>query len=66
MDYRERIDQTNLVVVPGQLNFAEPFRRKPGYHNIHHLGIELSNNVAGDDLNIVSAQIYYEYRGRTR
>lgn len=66
VDYRERIDQTNLVVVPGELNFAEPFRRKPGYHNIHHLGIELSNNTAGDDLNLISAQIFYEYRGRTR
>lgn len=65
-DYAERIDPTNLVVILNRLLYAAVFRRKPGYHNIHHLGIELSNNVAGDDLNIVSAQIYYEYRGRTR
>ena len=65
-DYAERIDPTNLVVILNRLLYAAVFRRKPGYHNIHHLGIELSNNVAGDDLNIVSAQIFYEYRGRTR
>ena len=65
-DYAERVDPTNLVVILNRLLYAAVFRRKPGYHNIHHLGIELSNNVAGDDLNIVSAQIFYEYRGRTR
>jgi hypothetical protein len=65
-DYAERNDQTNLVVVPNERNFAVVFRRKPGYHNIHHLGIELSNNTAGEDLNLISAQIFYEYRGRTR
>lgn len=65
-DYTERNDPTNLVVTPNERNFAVIFRRKPGYHNIHHLGIELSNNTAGDDLNIVSAQIFYEYRGRVR
>ena len=69
-DYGSRVDATNLVVVPPagatQGSFAKNFRRKPGYHNIHHLGIELSNNTAGDDLNLISAQIFYEYRGRTR
>lgn len=69
-DYGSRVDATNLAVIPPagatQGSFAKDFRRKPGYHNIHHLGIELSNNTAGEDLNLISAQIFYEYRGRTR
>lgn len=65
-DYKERTDPTNLVVNPNERNFAVVFRRKPGFHNMHHLGIEMSNNTAGEDLNLLSAKIFYEYRGRQK
>lgn len=78
-DYGSRVDPKNLVssswsLVPRNLKrrnlschpFAAVFRRKPGYHNIRHLQVELYNNEAGVDLSIVSAQIFYEFRGRQR
>lgn len=78
-DYGSRIDPTPLQtrtwrLVPRDLTFRDlacaPFafvaRRKPGYHNIRHLQIKLYNNEAGADLSIVSAQIFYTFRGRQR
>jgi hypothetical protein len=78
-DYGHRIDPTPLrtstwCLVPRDLTFRDlasaPFafvaRRKPGYHNIRHLQIKLYNNEVGADLSIVSAQIFYTFRGRQR
>lgn len=69
-DYKGRIDPKNLVVKPSNddpgRTFAKVFRRKPGYHNIHHLQIGLWNETAEQDLSILSCQIFYTYRGRTR
>jgi hypothetical protein len=78
-DYGTRQDPTNLrshvwSLVPRDLSFrglscppsSVVFRRKPGYHNIRHLGVRLYNNEAGHDLSIESAQIFYDFRGRQR
>lgn len=78
-DYGNRTDPTSLrsyawTLVPRDLSFrdlssipfASVFRRKPGYHNIRHLKMKLYNNETGTDLSIVSAQIFYEFRGRQR
>ena len=78
-DYGNRKDATNLVshhwcLVPRNLArrdlssppYSSVFRRKPGYHNIRHLEIQLYNNEAGVDLSIVSADIFYTFRGRQR
>lgn len=70
-DYRHRTDPTNIkVTAPTNAPMGQPYatisRRKPGYHNIRHLQIGLSNNEVGKDLNILSAYIYYTYRGRQR
>ena len=69
-DYGSRVDANDLVVtLPAgatQGPYPKVFRRTPGYHNIHHLAFRLYNNTAGDDLNLISAQIFYEYRGRVR
>lgn len=78
-DYSQRVDPTNLVsttwrLVPRNLEFRDlsvrpysaVFRRKPGYRNIRHLGVQLYNNEAGKDLSLVSAQIFYTFRGRQR
>ena len=74
-----RRDPTNLVSGSWRLwprdlsrrslgcqSFERTFRRHPGFHNIRHLGIRLSNNEAGMDLSLVSAQILYTLRGRVR
>lgn len=69
-DYAERTDPTNMVVVATTEDTGRPyasvFRRKPGYHNIRHLQIVISNTEVGKDLSILSAQIYYTLRGRQR
>lgn len=78
-DYSKRVDPKNLVshswsLVPRNLEFRDlscapysaVFRRKPGYHNIRHLGVQLYNDEAGIDLSIGSAQIFYNFRGRQR
>ena len=70
-DYSRRNDPTNIkVTAPTNAPMGQPYahisRRKPGYHNIRHLQMGLSNNEAGKDMNILSAYIYYTYRGRQR
>ena len=49
-----------------QHDFAFVARRKPGWHNIRHLRVKLSNNDAGADLSLISAQIFYTFRARQR
>lgn len=69
-DYTHRVDPTNLVVIATTEEsgrpFASVFRRKPGYHNLRHLQMILSNDEVGKDLSIIEAHIYYTLRGRQR
>lgn len=78
-DYGAREDATPIIadayrLVPRDLSrralggglYAKVARRKPGYHNIHHFTMTLSNDDVGKDLSIVSAQIFYVFCGRTR
>lgn len=48
------------------LGFAESFRRRPMCRRIRHFTMKLENNVLGEDLSIVSAQIFYTFQGRQR
>jgi hypothetical protein len=78
-DYERRKDQTALGalvyrLVPRNLawrslkgrGFASVFRRRPMCLRVRHFTMELSNNVAGQDLSIVSAQVLYNFQGRYR
>lgn len=78
-DYGERVDATPIVsemyaLIPRDLScrnlavkqYAFVARRKPGYHNIRHFTMKLTNNKPGDDLSVVSAQIFYTFQGRER
>lgn len=78
-DYGSRLDPTPLRagswrLWPRNLSrrdlrstpFACVARRKPGFHNIRHLRVKLFNQEAGEDLSLVSAQIFYTFRGRQR
>lgn len=78
-DYETRKDLTPLShlswhLVPRNLTyrslagigFGASFRRRPMCRRIQHFSMLLENNEAGQDLNIVSAQIFYNYQGRTR
>lgn len=78
-DYEERWDLSPLVHLVWGLairdltyrslagiGYGAAFRRKPMCRRIHHFAMELRNNVPGQDLNIVSAQVFYNYQGRLR
>jgi hypothetical protein len=78
-DYGSRIDPTPLKnrswrLVPRDLQhwslacnpFAYVARRKPGYHNVRHLQLKLYNNELDEDMSVISAQIFYTFRGRQR
>lgn len=78
-DYVRWKDQTNIKsyswrLVPRNLayrclslqQYAHVERRKPGARHIRHFALRLSNNIAGQDLALVSAQIHYRFLGRDR
>lgn len=46
--------------------FAKIVKRKPMCRHIRHFSLFLGNNLAGEDLSIISAQIYYRFQGRER
>lgn len=46
--------------------FAEVFRRRPLCRRVRHFTMELENNELGQDLSVVSAQIFYTFQGRQR
>lgn len=71
-DYETREDLTKLRTwgwsfVPRNLTFrnlapspfAAPARRKPNCRHVQHFAMRLSNNNIGEDLAILSAQIFY-------
>lgn len=77
-DYETRKDLTDLshiawLLVPRDLSyrslegsFRAVFRRRPMCRRVKHFTMQLDNNIAGQDLSIVSAQIFYNYQGRLR
>ena len=78
-DYEERVDLTMLShlswrLVPRDLSFrclagvgfGVSFRRKPMCRRVRHFTMQLEDNIAGHELSIVSAQIFYNYQGRLR
>lgn len=78
-DYEKRKDLTNLStrvwrLVPRNLasralsaiGFGAAFRRRPMCRRVRHFTMTLDSNGAGEDLAIVSAQIFYNYQGRLR
>lgn len=46
--------------------FAEVFRRRPMCRRVRHFTMRLENRETGQDLSVVSAQIFYNYQGRQR
>ena len=78
-DYERRDDLTNIRtlayrLVPRNLayrslavpKFAYVAKRKPGCRHIRHFTMSLSNDVTGQDLAVVSAQIFYTLQGKER
>ena len=78
-DYETRKDLTDLAtdvwrLYPRDLSkrnlagcgFANVFCRRPMCRRVRHFTMRLSNNNAGEDMSIVSAQIFYNYQGRQR
>ena len=76
-DYDERRDLSNLFhfswhLVPRDLSyrslagigFGAVFRRKPMCRRVRHFTMQLENNVFGQELSIVSAQIFLTYARR--
>ena len=78
-DYEKQKDLTNLStrvwrLVPRNLaqrslsaiGFGAAFRRRPLCRRVRHFTMRLDNNGVGEDLAIVSAQVFYNYQGRLR
>lgn len=47
-------------------DFAYVARRKPGFKHIKHFSMRLSDETVGDDMSLISAQIFYTFQGRLR
>ena len=78
-DYEDRYDLTPIRAYSWRLwprnlayrylgvrRFATVARRRPGCRHIRHFTMTLSNNSAGADMSVVSAQIIYRFQGRDR
>lgn len=78
-DYERREDPTTMkamcwLLSPRNLafrslrgrGFAEVFRRRPLCRRVRHFTMRLENSRTGEDLSVVSAQIFYTYQGRQR
>lgn len=78
-DYETRNDKTDIRSMTWKLfprnlayrilsvqRYAVVARRKPGCRHVRHFAMRLSNNAPGEDLAIISAQIYFRYLGRDR
>ena len=63
----DRLTERNLEIrdlsVP---RHAATFRRNPNCKSVRHFSMRLENNVAGQDLSILSAEIRYRFAGRDR
>ena len=78
-DYERRYDLTDLKVrhwllSPRNLTyrslvgrgFAEVFRRRPMCRRVRHYTMRLENNSIGEDLSIVSAEVFFNLQGKDR
>lgn len=78
-DYENREDRVELEHSPWRLaprdlthrilagtGFGAVFRRRPMCRRVRHFTMQLDNAVVGQDLGLVSAQIFYNYQGRFR
>lgn len=78
-DYETRYDQTPIESGTwtlkfrnlkrrylGVMKFARVERRTPMCRHVRHFSMRLENNRTGDDLSVVSAQIFYTYQGRQK
>lgn len=78
-DYERREDLTTMNIrrwflVPRNLTyrsllgtgFAEVFRRRPMCRRVMHYAMRLENNNIGEDLSVVTAQVFYNFQGKDR
>ena len=78
-DYEERYDLTPIKAYSWRLSprnlahrylavpkYAHVERREPHCRNVKHFSMRLENNIADQDLAIMSAQIFYNFQGRYR
>ena len=78
-DYEKREDPTTMNVrrwflVPRNLTyrsllgmgFAEVFRRRPMCRRVLHYAMRLENSNVGEDLSVVTAQVFYNFQGKDR
>lgn len=78
-DYETREDLTPLMVRHWRLwprnlryrslegtGFAEVFRRRPMCRRVKHYTMRLTNNGLGEDLSVVTAQVFYNFQGKDR
>lgn len=78
-DYEKRYDLTPIqsfhwrlaplnlgFLYLGYTRFGTVQRRNPMCRHVRHFAMRLENNVAGHDLSVVSAQVYFNYQGRQR
>ena len=76
-DYEDRYDLTPIrsmswQLVPRNLAFrylgvqryAVVQRRRPECRHVRHFTMRLENNILGQDLSIISAQLQFNYQGR--
>lgn len=65
--YSYRLSPRNLAYrCLGVQRFAHVERRRPPARRVRHFSLRLSNNLAGQDLAVVSAAIEYRYTGKER
>lgn len=78
-DYETRYDMTpvrtySYRLVPRNLThrclssarYAFVAKRRPGCRHIRHFSMTLTNNNVGEDLSVVSMQIFYRFQGKER
>ena len=78
-DYETRYDHTPVRTYSWRLaprnlahrcldvpKYAYVAKRKPGCRHIRHFALTLSNDAPGEDLSVVSLQIFYRFQGRER
>ena len=78
-DYETRYDRTPVRTFSWRLSprnlshrcldvprYAYVAKRKPCCRHIRHFGLTLSNSAKGEDLSVVSLQIFYRFQGRER
>lgn len=78
-DYEQRYDLTPILSYSWKLSprnlayrylgvpkYAHVERREPLCRNIKHFSMRLENNIVGQDMAVMSAQLFYNFQGRYR